>query len=53
MIDLLKAELEQIKAQKMQILAHPIMAQLNGLIGAEKVLEKLITQAETPEKGEK
>lgn len=48
MTDLIKAELENIRKQKEQTIA-----QLNALIGAEKVLEKVITQAETPEKGEK
>ena len=50
MIDMLKAELANVKKQKEQA-----VAQLNALIGAEKALEKVITQAETPvtpERGE-
>lgn len=39
MTDLIKAELEKIRKQKEQTIA-----QLNALIGAEKVLEKLIAE---------
>lgn len=45
MIDIIKAELDGVRKQREQAIAH-----LNALIGAEKVLEKLIAQAEKTEK---
>jgi len=40
MIDL-KSELEQVRKEKEQVVAH-----YNALLGAEKMLEKLIMQSE-------
>ena len=44
MIDKIKAELENTRKQKEQTIA-----QLNALIGAEKVLEKLIAEEDVAE----
>ena len=51
LIDKIKSELEKIRKHKEQA-----VAQYNALMGDEQVLEKVITQAETPvtpETGEK
>lgn len=47
MIDL-KSELEQVRKEKEQVVAH-----YNALLGAEKMLEKLIMQSNEGEQNER